>query len=364
MIEHDEAGGSDAKRQAEHVNEPDITRAAQPGGRRRAPRGIRVLAWLVAGLAACWVLFAWLWPDMGDEGRVVGALNWLAFAGRTFSLHTAIALGLLSLLMMLRRVRFAGALTLTLALWCAVPTLWSLRPRGAPPPPGGETLSVYSVNAQIGYVDPVRLRDDIERLDADIVVIIEHHPRLHAVLPALRERYPHVFESLRDDAFGMAVLSKRQFADVPRAYPDLGVALTEPQIRCVVRVDGREVVVQGVHTLPPVSVEHLREQRRLIRALAAWAANEPRPVILAGDFNCTPESQGAGWLRGAGLREAWDARGFGPGNTWPVDAGLFSAVGVKIDHVFVGGGLAVWHAEKGGKTGSDHRGLLARVGFP
>jgi endonuclease/exonuclease/phosphatase (EEP) superfamily protein YafD len=128
----------------------------------------------------------------------------------------------------------------------------------------------------------------------------------------------------------MAILSRLPFVDTPQTYPALGIVLTEPQLRAVVRVDGREVVVQGVHTLPPVSFSYLREQRRLIRALAVWAQQEPRPMIIAGDFNCTPDAMAMGWLRDAGLQDAWSQRNRGIGATWPVDAGLFSIMGVKI----------------------------------
>jgi endonuclease/exonuclease/phosphatase (EEP) superfamily protein YafD len=320
-----------------------------------------LLAWFVAILAAAGVAFAWLWPDFGDSGRLIEALNWLAFCGRTFGYHISLGLALVVLLMMLRRLWRPALVVCVVALWCVLPLLWSLRPRGEAPAVGAPMLSVYSVNAQVGRVDPVRLLAEIERVDADIVVIQEHNSRVRTIVPGLRERYPHFVDAWREDAFGMAVLSKHAFVGTPQPYPDLGVPLTEPQIRVVVEIDGREVVVQGVHTLPPVSFSYLRSQRQLIRALAAWAEEERRPLIIAGDFNCTPESMGMGWMHSAGLEDAWTQRNAGLGATWPVDAGLFSLMGVKIDHVLLGNGLVATHAELGEPTGSDHRAIFARV---
>ncbi len=332
--------------------------------RRPPSRLLRVAAWLVAIGAAGGVLFAWGLPDLGDSRGVRGVLTWLAFAGRTFAFHAGLALLPLIVLMAVRRLWTPAGVAALAAAWCLAPAIWSFRPRVEPPALSDNGLTVFSVNAQAGRVDPERLRGEIERVDADVVCIVEHHPRLVPMIASLRERYPHVAESLRDDAFGMAMLSKRPFAEPPRFYPDLGIPLREPQIRGVVDVGGRAVIVQGVHTLPPVSIGYVREQRSLLRALASWARAEPRPVILCGDFNCTPEAQGFAWLRDAGLVDAWGARGVGRGATWPVGEGLLSLAGVRIDHILVGGGLVPVSVGLGGDIGSDHRGVVARMGFP
>jgi endonuclease/exonuclease/phosphatase (EEP) superfamily protein YafD len=328
----------------------------------RKPHALLVaFAWLVASSAALGMGFAWLLPDIGDRGRIVEPLNWLAFCGRTFGLHIGLGLVLVLLLMLLRRLWKPAILTSLIAIWCLWPTLWSLRPRSAPPALAPSSLSVYSVNAQVGAVDPTQLQAQIESFDADIVIIQEHNPRVQAILPALRTRYAHIAQSARDDAFGMAILSKLPFTKEPESYPNLGIILTEPQLRVVVQVNNQELVIQGVHTLPPVSFSYLREQRRVIRALATWAKQEQRPTIIAGDFNCTPESMAMGWLREAGLADAWTTLNLGPGATWPVDAGLFSLMGVKIDHLLLSKSLAAAHAELGSSIGSDHRAIYARV---
>jgi endonuclease/exonuclease/phosphatase (EEP) superfamily protein YafD len=319
------------------------------------------LAWSMTIIAAAGIGFTWFLPDLGDSGRVVGILNWLAFCGRTFGYQIGIVLSLFAFLMLLRRLWKPASAMLLVALWCLWPTIWSLTPRGTIPATTGPGLSVYSVNAQIDRVDPKRLQAEIERMDADIVIIQEHTPRVGTIMSAFRARYPHVAEAMRDDAFGMAILSKRPFVGTPQLFPHFGVPVSEPQIRVVIDVDGQKVVVQGVHTLPPISFSHLRQQRQLIRSLAAWATQEKRPMIIAGDFNCTPESMGMGWMYAAGLSDAYSQRNAGRGETWPMDAGIFSLMGVKIDHLLLGNGLVSTHAELGESTGSDHRAMFARV---
>jgi endonuclease/exonuclease/phosphatase (EEP) superfamily protein YafD len=322
----------------------------------------RSVAWPVAIVAALGVAFSWLLPDVGDAGRFVEMLNWLAFCGRTFGFHLGVGLTLLLVLMALRRTWKPAIIVALTACWCFWPAAASYVPKSSPDVLGSPRFTLYSVNAQVGFVDGPLLQKEIEQHNADVVIIQEHNPRTRVLLPALRERYPHIADAMRDDAFGMAILSKFPFAETPAVYPDLGVPLTEPQIRVVLDIEGTHVVVQGVHTLPPVSFSYLREQRQLIRALAAWARTETRPVVVAGDFNCTPESMGMGWLRDAGLKEAWSQCGHGRGSTWPVGKGLFSLMGVKIDHVLLGNGLNTAEVTLGGDTNSDHRALHVKIG--
>jgi len=165
-------------------------------------------------------------------------------------------------------------------------------------------LSVYSVNAQFGFVDPVRLLAEITSLDADLIIIQEHNPRVQSILPALLDKYPHTIEAMREDAFGMAILSKFPFVGTPQNYPYFGIALKLPQIKAVIDVNGTHIVVQGIHALPPVSFSYLSEQRQLIRALANWVQTETRPLIIVGDFNCTPEYISMGWMKQAGMEDA------------------------------------------------------------
>ncbi len=337
----------------------------EPSGERVGVRTshplLHILAWIITIVAAATVAFAWLFPDMGDVGRWIEPLNWFAFCGRTFGYHIGIALLLPMLLMLLRRMWRPAMLGGVVAIWCLWPSIWSLRPRGEPPPLGSPTLSVYSVNAQFDVVDPARLLVEITSLNADLVIIQEHNPRVQSILPQLRGTYPHVIEAMRDDAFGMAILSKFPFVGTPQHYPDFGMVLLLPQVRTVVDVDGTQIVVQGIHALPPVSLAYLRDQRRLIRAVARWSTLEKRPLIIAGDFNCTPEAMSMGWMRDAGLSDAWMQRRSGRGTTWPMDAGLLSLMGVKIDHLFLGNGLVALEAQTGQAIGSDHRSLFARV---
>lgn len=350
---------------------PSVT--TREGAPTAARRWLNLFAWLVVLVAAMSLAFGWLWPDLGDAGRLIAPLNWLAFMFRTFTPHAAIFLVLFALLAWLRKLRRPAWVMTALAACCAAPIGLSLLSRQGARIPDADALTIMSCNAQYGRADGTSLLARIDEHRPDVLVIQEYTPAMHARLGGrLRERMPHSAVAPRDDAFGMAIYSRREFVEPAAPYPALpkpdGIgrwACSEPQIRAVVSVGGRQVVVQGVHTLPPIRPSYLAEQRMLIRALAAWAAHEPRPVILAGDFNHDSASQSARWLSRAGLANAHAAAGDGRGLTWPDGelAGLWRILGFRIDHVFIGRGLQCEWSRVVGSIGSDHRPIVARVGI-
>lgn len=337
------------------------------GGAWRPRR--RALAWLIVLAAAGTLGLGWLLPDLGDEGRAVRAINWLSFAIRTFTPHGGVVLLLLTLPIAIARAWRPAAIMALFGAVCILPLLGFGARSGEPVREGSPSITVMTVNVMYGRVRDADLFAEIDRHGPDVVVIQEYAPAFHArTRDAMAARLPHFSIAPRDDAFGMAIFSKLPFAESPVLYPALpfGAAAfhpSEPQIRVAVKVGDREVVIQGVHTLPPMSPSFLAEQRRLCRGLASSARTERRPLILAGDFNHTPASVPAGWLRSAGLTDAHTTGGMGRGLTWPASGGLWSIAGFRLDQILVNDAMAVGTCSVGSDIGSDHRPVIARIGF-
>lgn len=336
----------------------------------RSPEGPprrKLLAWLVVLAAAAVLTLGWLFPDFGDERRLFRGLNWLSFMVRTFTPHGGIILLLLSLPVVLARAWRPAAALAGLGVLCIVPLLGLGSFPAKAAEGGAPSVKVMTINVMYGRVRDQDLFAELDRHAPDVVVIQEYTPEFHVrVRDALAVRLPHFSIAPRDDAFGMAIFSRLPFAGSPELYPALpfGAAAfqpSEPQIRAVVKVDDREVVVQGVHTLPPISPAYLSEQRRLCRGLAAYAQNERRPLVLAGDFNHTPSSVPAAWLRQAGLTDAHAAAGNGRGLTWPASGGLWSIAGLRLDQILISHGLMARSCHVGGDIGSDHRPVVAQI---
>lgn len=334
-------------------------------------RARTLLAWFLVITAYACLAFAYLFPDLGESSRFGNALMWLAFAGRTFTFHAGLGLLVVLAWMLLCRLRRPALAMLPLLGVSLGPALWSYIPK-SPAPLGPDAITVMSCNLLIGSTSPIHAAEQIAHHDPDIVFFQEYSDRAHAVIePVLRGKYPYIITASRDDAFGQAIYSKLKPVGTPMLFPppSLGegartggvVNLSDPQIRMVVRVGKYEIVVQNVHTVPPGGATLLAEQRLMLRWLAEFVKSERRPVIMAGDFNATAASLGV--LQDAGLTSTQALAGQGRGSTWPDVTWLRYLPGVRIDNIFVSDGLSCDRAEVGKSIGSDHRPVIARVGF-
>jgi endonuclease/exonuclease/phosphatase (EEP) superfamily protein YafD len=322
------------------------------------------------GCAYVLLMAAWLVPDLGESAPARGAA-WLAFMVRTFTFHEGLAAaGLLGYCLVLRHRRAALAL-LPILGFALGPAAASMLPRRAGTP-HGTTLTILSANLLYSNADATPFVRLVRNEAPDVIVIQEYSPAHHRALTAeLSADYPHRVHAMRDDAFGMAVYSRHPFVGTPTLYPPAALSeggrrggvvnLSDPQVRAVIDVGGREVVVQGVHAMPPVSADHLAEQTRLVEWVAQFAAGERRPLVVCGDLNATPESASLRRLRRAGLVDAHAAAGRGRGCTWPALGPLRFVPGIRIDHVLTKGGLRCTELRVGPEVGSDHLPIVARV---
>lgn len=322
---------------------------------------------MVLGLA----LLAWLTPGEVDGAGVMRLrVYWFAFMGRTYVFHMGLAAGVIAAAAALaRRIRLAGC-AVGLAAALAGPGLWAQAPRGQPVHASGPVFRVMSCNLLVGHSHVEEVLAAVAKHDPDVILFQEYSPRTaEGLVRGLRERYPYRAEAMRDHAFGEAVFSKLAFVGEPEHFPHEPiregarqggvVGIQDPQIRVVVDWRGTEVVVQDVHTVPPMGGSYLAEQRKFIGWLAGWAKGETRPVVIAGDFNSTPESHNAADLRAAGLVEAHAAAGRGRGGTWPTDGPLAWFPPVRIDMIWASAGLRCVNSEVCERNASDHRPVVA-----
>jgi endonuclease/exonuclease/phosphatase family metal-dependent hydrolase len=79
-------------------------------------------------------------------------------------------------------------------------------------------------------------------------------------------------------------------------------------------------------------------------------------IIVGGDFNATPDNPVLEPLRRAGLRDAWQECGSGPGLTYPADKPV-----KRIDYLFLSGQVHCATAEVVDSQVSDHRPLLVTL---
>lgn len=373
-------------------SEPAAAKTRRDSRPRRNPiiRGLIALLWLASVALLLALLAAFVFPlELDAESRVYHRAAWVAFMVRTFSLHAAGVLGAMALLALTLR-----APRLTLAAFASA--LIGAGLAGVSPFPGAgravtaDNASATNISAGASAVEPgtrsesgapeftimtanlwaglgnvAPTIDAINQSKPDIILLQEYTTRHHARLAeALANEYPYAIAEPREDFSGQGVYSRFPLRLEsgrligPRGIAPLDSAKWERQLCCVATIAGREVVVQNIH-LPtaPMGRQLLALHHQQVRQIRAWIAEESRPVVMGGDFNCTPMSAEAGAIRDAGLTDAHRAVGTGLGTTW--GHGL-AWPGFRIDHVYTRG-LTPLACTVGPDIGSDHRPVFVRL---
>lgn len=346
----------------EHPEEPPAKRSLIV---RATARALGWVGWAAFAVVFAALVFAYVYPD--DPSRrdlVFDVIGAAVFLIRTATFHAGLgflALGLLATL--LRRGRLA-ALSGVVAVVILLPIAWSLIPRGGREPTGpGEArtaLRVMTINLLFTNLDFDAAAASVLDADPDVLIVQEFTTTWARELTSrLASRYEHVHAPNGPDGrFLQAVFSKRPFvrADTLR-LGDGWWPKEHPAV--LVRHEGREVLIAGVHMPTPPSFELVTQNRRYHATLADLARQRGGAFIIGGDFNATPYGTGAAALRRAGLRDAFATVGIGPGWTWPADRGLGWTAGFRIDQLWASGDLLPIRAWRGLPTGSDHRPVVA-----
>lgn len=188
--------------------------------------------------------------------------------------------------------------------------------------------------------------------DADVILLTECTEEWRHDLTGLFERYPHRISSERKGAEGMVLLSR-----FPLDPPDpggLSEAEPKPWISTVMQApDGPKRII-GLHPRVPRSGERFDLRNAQYDEAAQIAASSGMPVVVLGDFNCTPFSPWFERLLERGkLRDS--ALGYGVHSTW-----VSNGIGLPIDHVLISPGIEVVdHRVHEDRMGSDHHPVIA-----
>jgi endonuclease/exonuclease/phosphatase (EEP) superfamily protein YafD len=226
----------------------------------------------------------------------------------------------------------------------------NLRKVGTVTPTGFRLLvfNTYNYNVEIDEIF-----EEIERLDADVLVLIEVGPNKRALLPRLRQLYPHGRACEDNWDCGVALLSRLPARHFKLVGPkdDAG----PPYIKAELQVGDRSVTIIGTHVLSP---NHGPRANFIeLDKLAAVARRRQMPLIVAGDLNTTVWANAFdNFRRKSGLNHMGHLI-----PTWPVRPLPLPQIG--IDHIFTSPELRVAQINAGNAAGSDHLPLLATIEF-
>ncbi len=331
-----------------------------PGWQTRKRMIYREAWWLVL-LSYPLIAFAYLWPpDFRNTQPAYVLTAWAAFMIRTFLFHAGLLYVVVAAVSAWKRRYRLLLASAPLVLVTVGPTLMGFRPR-TPPPAAGETFTVMSVNLLVSNRHTASILDEIRAAAPDVLLLQEYTEHWHAAMKeGIGAEYPFVAAVRREDSFGIAIYSRRPFLQPVETDLPLGSA-DEPQIRAVIAIAETPVAFYNVHPLPPRNLSYFTEGRLQIADLAELVGAEQLPLVLSGDFNFTENSPQFDLLASLGLVETHELAGWGRGATWPVHAIFRWLPGLRLDRIFVSGGLTAIESRTGTGRGSDHRPVIARI---
>lgn len=280
------------------------------------------------------------------------------------------------------RIQIAGALgaTLLLALvfldgwprWavvatmlaCLVPHLLRIRPftplarremRFAAPRSDGAEVTLLAANVLMENTRHDLVRGLIARTDADVILLMETDQTwIDALAPAL-EGYPTQLRVPKNDCYGLLFATR---LPAGRAEVAFLTADETPSVFADLRTaSGRRFHFVGLHPEPPVPGVDTDERDAQILYAARFARSTEVPMIVMGDFN------DAAWSPTSRLFKHY-GRYLDP----RIGRGLYASFHAKnwlvrcaIDQLFLTEEVAVVDFRLGGRIGSDHFPVIARV---
>ena len=218
---------------------------------------------------------------------------------------------------------------------------------------GEKPLRVMIFNVLTQNHNHVAVIEQVLRVDADIVCLLETDETWRLSLEPLRVRYPHRVEQLDDGPFSIACYTRLSLkSSEVRRFTVWGL----PSVLLNLDHLGAPLTFIGIHADAPLGRLKAQEWRSQFTQMGSIVAGIGGEVIVAGDFNATP------WCEGMRLlceKSGLQFRSVDP--VWPPTWGLNLPVMIPIDHVLVKGGLRVQKREVGPDLGSDHRSVVVEI---
>ena len=275
-----------------------------------------------------------------------------------FSAYWLLAAIVLAVILFVAKRPKAGAGALALVVffgWGVVPYLSLAPDLGIDGKRGTRKASVLLMN----LLHSNKRYDDVETFlreaDADILVLQEFKGNWARALRSLAATYPHQQIEVRNNAFGLALLSRYPLSDV-EWHPEQNSPV--PFVSATVDVGGQPLRLVAIHPVPPTRQRSARMRNDYLRRAADLVGGKGARMIV-GDLNCTPWSPHfRRLLRDTGLSDVARGRGLKP--TWyPTPLPL----GIPLDHVLVSDEIGVAAREIGSDLGSDHRPVRVELSF-
>lgn len=217
---------------------------------------------------------------------------------------------------------------------------------------GGACFSVLSLNVLQTNREYGRTTEMLERIDPDILLLMETDQAWIDAMTPVTGQYAHVTAKPLDNKYGLLFASRLPVRDA--RIRDLAQKDT-PSIMATMTVADQDFHMIGLHPRPPRPGQDTEERDAELIVAAKEARAIGLPAIAIGDFNDVAWSDTTRLFMQMG--QFIDPRiGRGTYATFPAD---MTYLGWPLDHVFVTEQFLMKDMRVLDPVGSDHRPILA-----
>ena len=217
------------------------------------------------------------------------------------------------------------------------------------------SVKLLAANVLMENDDHQKLIEVIDRIDPDVLLLMETDQTWTDAVAHVLERYETVLLEPRDDHYGMIFGTRLAVTEAEIVH------LTEddtPSIFAEMKAsNGTSFRFVGLHPKPPVPGQDTEERDAQIRYAARFAAKSGVPLVTMGDFNDVAWSDTSQKFKHLG--GYLDAR-VGRGLFASFDAHKFY-LRCPIDHFYVTEEVAVVSFKREVYVGSDHFPMVATI---
>lgn len=208
-------------------------------------------------------------------------------------------------------------------------------------------VNFYYKNMEFGEVDPM-----LEETTPDIFIIHEASEYWWPDPKApFANSHPYQYKTEESGVTGIFMASKKDgtYTEIPLGNK-FGLEF---------QPEGYDLKILAVHPPAPINSSFAEERNLQFEAITTYVQENDTPVIIMGDFNCTPWSPYFQNMLAQSMLQ--DARlGFGFIPTWHAHNFAFE---IPIDHALVSPEINVTGFETASEIASDHRPILLEINF-
>jgi endonuclease/exonuclease/phosphatase (EEP) superfamily protein YafD len=225
-------------------------------------------------------------------------------------------------------------------------------------PKGADEVRLLDANVYWGNFNLSGIADEIRAEKSQLVTLEEPNGAALAQLArtGVLARLGYRLVDATGGSDGMAIYSV-----FPLQGATVWYAGSHLEFRAWVELPGgRRLRVDVIQVTAPVGVSELQDWEAQMNAIRDELANEPRPLLVAGNFNATWYDWHFQALLHVGLRDAAVVAGQGWRMNWPGDQAPVLPY-MRIDHILISPGVSLERYGVGQGQGSNHRSLFATV---